>query len=267
MTLGFGLLAGCGGTSAPVVTDTSPASTVSTGQESESSCDGINLDLAARADEHDYSEETDNEAVAEAYWTSALIEALPVDPSTDSFRFDRLNQRYVHMFGYDGEGGFTLDHLKSGLPVVSPVDGCVTRIGNPAEGEVVSEIDVISRPVEPVYPGRATCNPCRTRFMINGVVPEVTVGQSVVAGGRIGHTPDEGEGALPSGARVRLYVYADDKHNTLCPTRLLASGIVADAVAKISALVDISVSQGADEGFELYPKEGLCYEYTAVALP
>ena len=249
------------------MTDSSPAPTVTTGQEPASLCDGINPDLAARADEHDYSVETDTEAVAEAYWTSALIEALPVDPSTDSFRFDRLNRRYVHMFGYDGEGGFTLDHLKSGLPVVSPVDGCVTRIGNPAEGEVVSEIDVISRPVEPVYPGSATCNPCRTRFTIDGVVPEVTVGQSVVAGGRIGHTPDEGEGALPSGARVRLYVYADDRHNTLCPTRLLAPGIVAEAVSKISALVEISVSQGADEGFELYPKEGLCYGYTAVALP
>lgn len=230
-------------------------------------CDGINLELAARADEHDYTVETDIEAVREAYWTSALIEALPVDPSTDSFRFDRLNRRYVHMFGFNGEGGFTLDHLRSGLPVVSPVDGCVTRIGKASGGEVVSEIDVISRPVEPAYPGRESCNPCRTRFMIDGVVPEVTVGQSVAAGGRIGHTPDEGEGALPSGAKVRLYVYADDNHNTLCPTRLLAPGLVADAVAKISALVDISVSQGADEGFEIYPKAGLCYEYTAVALP
>lgn len=257
-------LPGSEGADASVV-DTSPTSS----PPADSWCDGINLDLAAHADEYDEYDK-DSVGAGGAYWTAAPIQALPVDLSPESFRIDRA-QTLINMFGWHGEPGLTVNNLKSDLPVVSPVDGCVTRIETREYEEVLSEIDVISKPVEPFYRRYERCNPCRTRFTVENLVPEVKVGQSVRAGERIGHTPTESEGAEPGGNEIRFYVFADDKQNTLCPTALLAPEIIAEEIRKISILVAISaqmdVTAGEDGGYELYPDRGLCAEDLSSARP
>lgn len=255
---------GSGGADASVV-DSLPT----TDPLADSWCDGINLDLAAHADEYDEYDK-DTEGAGGAYWTAAPIQALPVDLSEESFRFDR-SERFINMFGWYGEPGLTVNNLKYDLPVVSPVDGCVTRIETREYEEVVSEIDIVSKPVEPMHPGSAVCDPCRTRFTVVDLVPEVKVGQSVRAGARIGHTPTVSEGAEPGGNQIRFYVFADDQQNTLCPTALLAPEIIAEEVRKISTLVAISAQMdvigGEDGGYELYPEKGLCAESLSSARP